>query len=363
MNRSLCCLLISSAALIAACTESETLTSPPNESLAVREAKAVASAPYAATDLGTMGQKESFAWAVNNQGSVVFEAREYPSSGGTIGHNYVRTGSTTHALASGGNIRGIGSGSTVYLVGYVEPNSVRWSYSTSTGFSAPQPLAAIDGYTAIARAINDLGDVSGTVGYGNGARAAIWNLDGSTVTIPNPGTTAWTSLAARDINNSGDVGVTYSGGNVNPDRAYVRTSDGVMIELLPLPNHRSTYVRGVSDRIGGFVYAGGTSDDDNGRFNAVRWKIDLVTHTVTEIVVAYEGTNGLAMANDGTLAGNKEGNNGSAFVWKVDGSVETLKLPKGLSNGRVWGISGDGRYVAGDGKSGSYHRGVLWSAQ
>jgi hypothetical protein len=69
------------------------------------------------------------------------------------------------------------------------------------------------------------------------------------------------------------------------------------------------------------------------------------------------------MAGDGTLAGIQAGSNSAPFVWKVGGAVSILKTPKGSTGGRVWEISGNGHYVVGDAKFGSYRRAILWTAQ
>jgi hypothetical protein len=205
--------------------------------------------------------------------------------------------------------------------------------------------------------VNDAGDVGGL----GASSAEIWNSDGTTEAIANPNPSAYSNVEPRDINSSRDVAVSNYGGSGRPDRGYIRTADGIMIELPPLANHRSTYVRGVSNRTNGIIYAGGTSDDDNGHFNLVRWTIDLASHAITRTVVGPSSTIGLAMADDGTLAGNFEGSAG--LVMNLDGVITTLKTPRGATYGRAWQISGNGRYISGDAKVGNYRRAMLWTAQ
>lgn len=348
MNRSLSRILTGSLILLAACTQSEQITSPSRD-LEVREARAVA-ASYSPTNLGTIaGYDETIGFAVNDAGTVAIQATYLPAAGGRIAKWYMKTGSVIHLLDSGG-IRALSGGPTVHVIGF-RSTGVRWTYSTATGFS---PGVETPGY---GYAVNDAGDV---VAVG-AAAAEIWNSDGTTEAIATPDPSAYSYVEPRDINSSRDAAISYFGGSGRPDRGYIRIADGVMIELQPLSNHRSTYVRGVSDRINGKIYAGGTSDDDNGKFNAVRWTIDLATHAITRTVVGPSSTNSLAMADDGTLAGNFEGTSG--FVMTLDDVITTLKTPKGSTNGRVWQISGNGRYISGDAKFGSYRKAILWTAQ
>ena len=82
---------------------------------------------------------------------------------------------------------------------------------------------------------------------------------------------------------------------------------------------------------------------------------------ITRTVVGPSSTIGLAMADDGTLAGNFEGSAG--LVMNLDGVITTLKTPRGATYGRAWQISGNGRYISGDAKVGNYRRAMLWTAQ
>jgi len=356
MMRSLLCRSLAVAALCA-CTNPERLTSPHVDGLQVLDAKGIAPASYTPTDLGTYpGDTEAFAWAVNDAGSVVVMSRLYPSTGGIIAHWYMRTGSIVSNLDSG-VINGISGGATTYVAGAIS-TAVRWTYSTSTGFSAPTALPHINGLSERGLAVNDLGDVAGGSG-----QAGIWLANGTNIEVTNPNTALYRQSEARDINNSTDAAISFLGTIGNPDRGYARMADGTMIELPPLSAQRSTYADGVSERIAGRIYVAGTSDDDNGKYNAVRWTIDVATHSIVETAVVPALSYSKAMADDGTLAGIQAGSNSAPFVWKVGGAVAILKTPKGSTSGRVWEISGNGHYVAGDAKFGSYRRAILWTAQ
>jgi hypothetical protein len=211
------------------------------------------------------------------------------------------------------------------------------------------------------------GSVSYAIEGGSASDAIIWSADGTGIAIPNPKPDSIRMGNGRDINNAGDVAISYNGalntgvGMARPDVGYIRTADGVMIELLAIPGHRSTYVYGLSERIGGIIYVAGTSDDDAGSYNAVRWTIDVAAHAVVAANVAPVLSYSEAIADNGTLVGVLAGSSQSGFVWTVGGSVQSLKTPKSGTSGRVWGISGNGRYIAGDAKFGSYRHAVLWT--
>jgi hypothetical protein len=348
---------------LAACSSPEQLVTPDVESLTVSNAKAAPTSAYTPADLGVFpGDHEAYAWAVNNSGNVVVQSIYYPPNGGPgVGRWYVKTGSSIWSLDSG-IIRAISGGSPTYVMTSV-PRGLLHTFSTAGGFSAPLLLDPINEHTGNARAVNDLGVSAGAVGWYDGTQgrneAAIWNPDGTGSSIPNPGSYAYGE--ARDINNSGDAVIEYNGRNVIPDRGYLRTTEGAMIELLPLPGHRSTYARGVSERINGMIYVAGISDDDNGRYSTIRWAVDVVSGAVTAEIGQAQSYS-MAMTDDGSIVGVISGASTSGFIWKRGSATTALKTPKGSGNGRVWGVSGDGRYIAGDAKFGSYRRAVLWTA-
>ena len=361
--------LVLAAVALTACSDSHGITSPPRQ-VAVAYAKAPpgGTATYTATDLGVLpGDQESYAWSANDAGYVVVQSNFYPQSGLGQGHWYIRSGSSITRFTDGALAR-MSNGQTAFILS----GRTRWTFNPSTGFTSPLVLDSLYGYASSAGGVNDLGMSTGSVSYAvegqSSSDAVIWNADGSGSAVSNPKPDSIRSGGGIDINNSGDVVIGYYGalnpgvGMARPDRGYVRTADGVMIELLPLPGHRSTYVYGVSARVGGVVHVAGTSDDDAGSYNAVRYTVDLGTHAVIATSVGPASSYSQAIADNGTVVGVLAGSSQSGFVWTVGGSVQSLKPPKSGTNGRVWGISGNGRYIAGDAKFGTYRRAVLWTA-
>ncbi len=369
MRSPLGCLVLVAIALNA-CTDSQRITSPADD-LAVSYAKAPpgGTSAYTPADLGVLpGDQESYAWSANDAGYVVVQSNQYPSTGLAVGHWYVKSGSTITRFTPNSTLSGISNGTTPFILS----GRTRWTFNPSSGFTNPLTLDSLYGSQAGARAVNELGMSTGTVSYVvdgvSRSDAVIWNADGTGMAIPNPKPDSIRMGGGRDINNSGDVVISYNGalnpgvGMARPDRGYIRVADGAMIELLPMPGQRSTYAYGVSERVGGIIYVAGTSDDDNGSYNAVRWTIDVATHAVVAATVVPGLSYSEAIADNGALVGVLAGSSQSGFVWPVGGSVQALKTPKSGTAGRVWGISGNGRYIAGDAKFGSYRHAVLWTA-
>lgn len=334
----------------AACTASEIPTSPGMNIPVTREARTVAGVNYASADLGMLpGDEEAIAWAVNDAGSVVIQSTDFPAAGGRVARYYIQTG-VSKTIASGG-VYALSGGPATYVVGF-NNTGLRWTYSPAAGFSSPTALPARP------RAVNDFGDAA----IEDGGNAAIVKLDGTIVTIANPNPSLFPFVESRDINNSGDVVVSYQDGyQATPDRGYLRTSDGTMIEFTPLAGHNSTYVRGVSERIDGKIYVAGISDDDNSHYNAIRWAVDVATKSIVATEIGAAGTYSSAMSDDGMIVGVI--GSSSAFAWKRGGSLTALKAPKGVGSTRPYGVSGNGRYIAGAGMKGTLNRAVLWSAQ
>jgi hypothetical protein len=280
-----------------------------------------------------------------------------PGGGLRVAHWFVKTGSVTTSI-SDASIYGINNNVPTQMAGIFNSDVVRWTYSTSGGFSSPSAVGS-----GIPRNINDAGDIIGTTN-GSTGDAVIWKYDGNIVTIANPDPLLFARGDGRDVNSSGDAAITFWGGVTrNPDRGCVRTADGSLVIFAPLPGHRSTYAYGVSERINGKIYVAGISDNDNGSFNAVRWTVDAVTHAVIATETGSASSASVAMSDDGMIAGIIYTTNTSAFVWKRGESITVLKTPKGMNNGRVWGMSGDGRYVAGDAIASTNRRAILWAAQ
>jgi len=343
--------------MLAACAQPDGITSPSSESLGVSLAKAPpSSTTYNPTEIAPIGSdQESIAWWVNNSGTVAVQSLYLPPGGGLrVAHWFVKTGSVTHPID---NVFGINSSTPTQVIGFTNNEIVKWTYTTSTGFSSPTSIGP-----GFPRAINDLGDITGSTG-GSNSDAIIWNNDGSVLTISNPNPSLFARGEGRDISNSGDVALTFWGVTGSPDRGYLRTADGTLMSFSPLAGHRSTYAYGVSDRINGNIYVAGISDNDNGGFNAVRWTVDAATHAVIATEVGSASSASIAMSDSGTISGNIYTTNTSAFVWKRGEGLTLLKTPKGLNNGRVWGMSGDGRYIAGDAVASTKRRAILWTAQ
>jgi hypothetical protein len=233
-----------------------------------------------------------------------------------------------------------------------------WTFDSVTGFSAPTVLDYAPASGGTVQAVSDAGQAAGNVQGG-----IIWNTDGTRVGIPNPDPSVFEYTSVRDINNSGDVALYMHDNDRNHHRAYLRTADGVLIQLPPIGGHVSSTARGVSEIVNGLVYVAGTTDDRQGNYRAVRWTIDVASHVITATTVRPDRSYSTGMSDDGTITGDLAMNGGTIpFVWRMNNTTVTLKAPKGLSSPTAWSISGNGRYVSGQARSGSYGRAVYWVA-
>lgn len=365
-------LVISAASILSfsGCNSADPVSAPLDPTdLAVREARGT-SPTYTVAQIALLpGDKEGFAWEVNNAGYVVVQSNYWPDSGLVEGHWFIRAGGQNHIINQ--VVLAISSGATTYLVGSSNGAGTygsapaRWTFDLATGLSAPSTLDYSGAAGGSAHAVNDIGDAAGTIGYtGGGGDVAIWKIDGTRFLVPNVNPALYEGSKPNDINSVGDVVIQFHD-NTPPQlhRGYLRIASGTLVELPPLTGHVSTLVRGVSEPVSGKVYVAGTSDDKNGNYRAVRWTVDRTTGAITPPEAMPERSYSTAMADDGTIAGDISANSGTTpFVWKLTG-VTKLNTPKGTNSGRAHSISGNGKYIAGDAKSGGYYRvPIFWTA-
>ena len=348
--------------LLSAC-QSENITSPATRhDLTVRYGKATTSG-YTPIEIGTLpGDVESYAPAVNNFGHVVVSSLYYSSTEQTRGRWFIRAGSQNFILPNGA-INDLSNGATTYVaVNTVPDGNVIPSlstFTTSTGFSALSILDYTPHPAGTVNAVGDAGQAAGTIaGIG-----AIWHSDGTRTDVANVDPSVFEVVVARDINNTGDALFEMADSDHNHNRAYLRTSDGTMILLPPLPGHISSRGSEVSEVVNGVLYAAGTTIDSEGIAWAARWVVDVATRALKTTQVRSDRSVSTGIADDGTVIGDISGAGGSPFVWRTNNTTVTLKAPKGMNSPTAWSISGNGRYISGQAKSGSYGKAVYWVAQ
>ena len=348
--------------LLSAC-QNEDITSPATQhDPTVRYAKATTSG-YTPIEIGTLpGDVESYAPAVNNLGHVAVSSTYYSSTEQRRGRWFIRAGSQNFILSSGA-IYDLSNGATTYVaVNTVPDGNMVPSLSTftmSTGFSALSILDYTPHPGATVNAVGDAGQAAGTIaGIG-----AIWHSDGTRTDVANVDPSVFEVVLAKDINNTGDALFEMADNNLNHNRAYLRTSDGTMILLPPLTGHVASRGSEVSEVVNGVLYVAGTSDDRQGNYRAVRWVVDVETHGLIATHARSDRSSSSGIADDGTVVGDLSATAGNIpFVWKANNTTVTLKAPKGLNSPTSWSISGNGRYISGAAKSGSYTKAVYWVA-
>jgi uncharacterized membrane protein len=189
------------------------------------------------------GDNQSFGMAVNRAGYVAGS-----SANTTGGSRAFYFDGVLRALSSQGtraSATGISSGSSFYVVGYQDLQSVRqavrWAPQTS---AAPTVLETIE---SSAFGVNDDGTAVGSVRISGGAsRGAIWPVGGNRIEIPPlPGHNFTTAHA---INSQGIVvGTSFGAGVETTDKAWVRLVDGRLLELSPLLDDLGARAYAVSD--------------------------------------------------------------------------------------------------------------------
>jgi probable HAF family extracellular repeat protein len=306
------------------------------------------SAGYVAKNLGTLaGDDQSVGFAVNNAGQVVGA-----SANGSAGvRAFYWDGDLHHGLQSltGADTWGvayaISSGSPVYVGGFQETRAGRravvWTPATST---TPTVLEATDSFV---KGLNDAGTAVGRYVDAHGAvHGAIWPLGGSRIDIPP--LAGHVHAGAEDINNDGIVVGVAFGTDVDTDKAWVRLSNGELLELAGLPGSIGTVALALSDVVNGQFYIVGSTTSADGERRGVRWTFELATKSITpeqlgELYVATGVTNTGAVSGLSIPGGSAQ----PALVWR-DGISLALGPTGAITSGR--GIAGIGGrlYVVGE---------------
>ena len=352
------------AVLLAGCDGTSTTEPSALKNPEVRAAKATAPG-YTAIEIGTLpGDVESYAPAVNNLGHVVVSSTYFSSTEPRRGRWFIRAGSQNFISPHAGSLADVSNGATTFVAvnATVDGNIVPAlsTFDTIAGFSALSVLTYSPGAWGSIKAVGDAGQAVGTIQGGG----AVWNSDGTRVEVPNVDPSTFEAIVPRDINNTGDALFEMHDNNANHNRAYLRRSNGTMVLLPPLTGHLSSRGSEVSEVVNGVLYVAGTSDDRQGGYRAVRWVIDAATSAIVATHVRPDRSSSSGIADDGTVVGDLAATGGTTpFVWRTNNTTVTLKAPKGLNSPSAWSISGNGRYISGQAKSGSYGKAVYWVAQ
>jgi hypothetical protein len=362
-NRLLILLLV--AAVAAACSRevpTEAISSPD-----VALAKGGGSSlPYTIADLGLLsGDTYSRANAVNDSGIAVGQ------SVGTDSRAFALLNGVMTALPpSRSNALAISNGSTAYVAGWavdisLPPDSqsslpVLWTIAAGSA-SGPTYLALGGAVTGSALGVNDAGAAVGRASD----RAAMWDAAGILTLIDAP--TGFTRGEGRDINNGGIAVFVFSrpaaGWEGGTAAGYVRLASGALVLLAPLGTDVVSYANSVSETESNVVYVAGSSYASQSSPRAVRWAVDATTGTILNTEVRPERSHATAIGDSRLAVGFLEGPPNSlkytAFVWP-GADLLSLKLPRGAKDGKAWGVSRSGGFVAGDAIVRASHHAILW---
>ncbi|HYN81406.1 MAG TPA: hypothetical protein VES88_07890 [Gemmatimonadaceae bacterium] len=353
--------LTTCALLIAACTASDAVAPVSRDvspALARGGGGGGGSAPgYTVIDIGTLpGHSTASAQAVNDAGMVVGTSSGSSEVVAFVWHNNVMTPLTAAGIPSVAN--DISNGSSIYAVGWksVDGNSrgMRWRLEGS-------PLTVVEELDVESAAghpqgMNDLGDVIGS---------RIRLNDGTVISPDLP--EGFTFRSGVDINNAGHSAFNLKG-PARQARAYLRLASGQMVMLEPPANMSAdtSVVGAISEAVVDgsgrtVVYVAGKIQHTSSECTPVRWTVDVGGGSV----IATETYSVSGSAWGANSLGQLTGTYGarwsvSAFVWSGN-QFTTLPMPKGVKNGKGYGMSPGGRYIAGQGEKQLKNRALLWT--
>jgi probable HAF family extracellular repeat protein len=356
-RRKIAALVVGSLPLLSACGGSgATDTTPPTQNPPTQNPP-TQNPGYTTTTIGGLsGDNQSTAFAANSAGQVVGQStdgnglRAFYWDGSL--HNLTTAGSSGVAYA-------ISNGSTVYAGGYQQATggvrqAVRWTPASS---STPTVLETVDSYVL---GLNDAGTAVGRYLDPNSAvHGAIWPLGGTRIDIPP--LAGGTHTAAQDINNDGIVvGISF-GATSDADRAWVRLTDGELVQLPGLAGAIGTQALAISDVVNGQFYVVGTNYNQAAVRQGIRWTFQLATKTTTQ-ETSGDMSQATGVTNQGAVSGiSISAPSSRGVLWR--NGVTLLLGPAGTNSGaRGIATSATGSvYVAGDVFSGGLPAATRWT--
>jgi hypothetical protein len=321
---------------------------------------------YTTADLGVLpGDNSSRANAVNDAGLAV------GYSAGAETHAFALLNGVMTALPGNrSNALAISNGSTAYVVGWAvdislppDNQSSRPAFWTIAAGAASGPTYLDLGGATFGAALG-VNDAGAAVGHASN-RAAMWDAAGILTLIDAPA--GFTRGEGRDINNDG-VGVfvfsrTDAGWPNGIAAGYLRLASGDLVLLAPVGTDVVSYANGISESTDNVVHIAGSTYESPSTPKAVRWTVNAITGAILNTEVRPEHSHATAISDARDAAGFLEGAPNSlkstAFVWRgID--LLSLKPPKRTKDGKAWGMSSSGEFVAGEAIANLSRRAILW---
>jgi len=196
---------------------------------AAAAAPAAAATSYTVTDMGSLGQGESFGYGINTTGQATglsYLSTTYKYSCGYPvrtctahpGHAFLYANGTMKDLGTlgGHNSQGEAINRAGQVAGQADTktgghDAALWSGNKTVDLGALGPLA---GSYSIAYGINDSGQVVGSWGINAGSHAFLYS-NGTITSLPEPGDFIASGCQARGISNTGQIGGICADANGN----------------------------------------------------------------------------------------------------------------------------------------------------
>lgn len=268
---------------------------------------------YKVTDLGTLGGRESSAYAINNHGQVVGFSYAGGAPGGYSAFLYSNGSMQDLGTLTSGNPGAYSAGQAInnlgQVVGWADNGAIVRRAFNYTGSGPMQDLGTPSGIESWAYGINDAGQIAGHTRTGGVSRAFLYN-SGS---FQDLGTLGGTESQSSGINSSGQV-VGYATNSDGSPRAFLYSGTGPMQDLGTLGGATSS-----ANDINDLGHVVGTAAGSDGNLHAFLWSGG---GPMQDLGIGFFAT---AINNSGQIVGSSSfaGSN-HAFVYLGNGPMQDL---------------------------------------
>ncbi|MEO8090396.1 MAG: hypothetical protein ABI703_08875 [Gemmatimonadales bacterium] len=335
-------LVLLTAVLLAACSDTSQPTSPSESSLAPE--KTPAANGIIITLLPGLSANTSSAQAVNDHGQI---AGYSTTSGGAV-----------HAVVwNSGLIVDLGPGQATDIntsgevVGFNASRALLWTPTAGGGYSQAQDLGTLGGSSSDAQAINDGGQVTGASTIANGSAHAYLRSNGEMSdihTISSGESFPW------GLNNLGHVVGQWNG---TPNQSFLWTPENGM-QILPTLGGSRGVALDINDDgqvVGWSEPALDQADEAFIYENAAIRRLGTLGGAGSVAIAINASGMAVGRASIGGRRGVEH-----AFYWTATAGMKDIGLPKGTSSAVAWDVNSAGLIVGETARSSGKTRATTW---